>query len=506
MSRQKSIKTITMYLPQFHTIKENDEWWGKGFTEWTAVKAAKPLYEGHKQPKVPLNENYYNLLEKETLNAQAQLMQKYGIDGQCFYHYYFKNGRKILEKPAENLLKWKEINMPFCFCWANESWIKTWSALAGNSWADMFEKGEEGSGILLEQRYGREREWKAHFEYLLPFFEDDRYIKIEGHPVFLIYKPTEIPCLRPMIDYWRELAQSTSFENIYFIGMNIVSAFQGLDAVLFVPALFWESNVMKNGLYQADYYKIWTNIIEASPLDECKTYFEGIVNFDNTPRKGQNGGRVFENFSIDTFKNGMCELYKKSISLKNELIFINAWNEWGEGMYLEPDEENGFSYLEAVKEAKQDAMKNSESFVLLNKENVGAPGAVRTWAEKLKKNQLMVNCFDSWLDILEQGKSIGDFLIKNDVKTVAVYGMGILGRHLLKELEKESIQVKYVIDQKKQVYHQDYDIKSIDDELPEVDAVIITPLGDFDKIYSTLKQRVNYRLFSIMELTNEIEF
>lgn len=505
MTQQKEIQTITMYLPQFHTIKENDEWWGKGFTEWTAVKAAEPLFEGHKQPQVPLNGNYYNLLDKETLYAQAELMKKYGIDGQCFYHYYFENGRKILEKPSENLLKWKEINLPFCFCWANERWTKTWSKFVGNSWADVFEKEGEGNGVLLEQRYGREKEWKAHFEYLLPFFKDDRYIKLEGHPVFLIYKPTEIPCLSPMIDYWKELAKNFGIKDIYMIGMNMNSIIHGLDAVLLTAtSLLGKYNSIEKGVYRLDYNKAWTNIVQAPPLDACKTYFQGIINFDNTPRKGRNGGSVFENFSIDTFKDGMCELYKKSMALQNELIFINAWNEWGEGMHLEPDEENGFAYLEAVQEAKQNAMKSSNSFTLKNVDNMMPSDVAKRLTESQTRNKLMVQCFDRWMDILEHGNSIEEFLIKNNVKTVAIYGMGILGRHLLKELEEGSIKVEYVIDQKKQVYHQGHEVKSIDDELPIVDAVIITPLGDFDQIYSALKKKVDYRLFSIMELTNEV--
>lgn len=152
----KDIRTIAMYLPQFHCIPENDAWWGKGFTEWSTVKAAKPLYESHGQPRIPLNQNYYNLLEKETMLWQAELMHQYGIDGLCFYHYYFKNGKKILEKPAENLLCWKDVNIPFCFCWDSASWARTWSNVGGNSWADTFEKKEkrQGPGLCLPLREG----------------------------------------------------------------------------------------------------------------------------------------------------------------------------------------------------------------------------------------------------------------------------------------------------------------------------------------------------------------
>ena len=207
----KKIKVLAMYLPQFHRVKENDEWWGEGFTDWTAVKSGVPLYEEHDQPKKPLNGNYYDLLEKSTMQQQSKWMQEYKVDGLCFYHYYFKDGRKILEKPAENLLKWKDINMPYCFCWANESWARTWSNIGNkNTWSAKLEKKEisdvNGRGVLLEQKYGREDDWRKHFEYLLPFFRDERYIKIEGLPIFLIYKPSEIYCLNQMLDYWRKLA------------------------------------------------------------------------------------------------------------------------------------------------------------------------------------------------------------------------------------------------------------------------------------------------------------
>ena len=155
------IKIISMYLPQFHRVKENDEWWGEGFTEWTAAKQAHPLFENHYQPHIPLNQNYYDLLDKKTMQWQADLMKKYGIDGQCIYHYWFKNGRQILERPAENLLHWTDIDMPFFFCWANESWARTWSHLRNRTpWSTELEPKQKAgdNGVLLEQQYGEEKE------------------------------------------------------------------------------------------------------------------------------------------------------------------------------------------------------------------------------------------------------------------------------------------------------------------------------------------------------------
>ena len=179
------MKLLAYYLPQFHRVPENDNWWGEGFTEWTAAKKAKALFKGHYQPHEPWNDNYYNLLEKETMQWQAKLMHQYGIDGMCFYHYWFGEGEKILEKPAENLLKWIDIDMPFCFSWANQSWVQSWSKLKGFSWLSGQKEESSGneSSVIFQQKYGREEEWKVHFQYLLPFLKDKRYIQYDGKPL-----------------------------------------------------------------------------------------------------------------------------------------------------------------------------------------------------------------------------------------------------------------------------------------------------------------------------------
>lgn len=221
----KTPKIFALYLPQFHRVKENDEWWGEGFTEWSTVKAAKPLYPGHEQPRQPLE--YYDLTVKETMCKQAEYMHRYGVDGMCFYHYYFENGKKILEKPAENLLKWTDIDMPFCFYWANESWVRSWSNVSGNSWSELFEpeKDQKGRSVLLRQNYGGKSEWEEHFNYLLPFFRDSRYIKKDGHPILIIYAADEIEQLKEMKDYWNELMEKENLPSIFFIGRGIPERF-----------------------------------------------------------------------------------------------------------------------------------------------------------------------------------------------------------------------------------------------------------------------------------------
>ena len=194
------MKIIALYLPQYHDIPENDKWWGKGFTEWVNVKKAKPLYEGHYQPHVPLNNNYYNLLDDDVKIWQADLAKKYGVYGFCYYHYWF-NGKMLLEQPMEQMLKNEKIDLPFCICWANEPWTRAWV-------------GE--TETLIAQQYGYEKEWKEHFDYLLPFFKDNRYIKEDNKPLFVIYRPEVIGVLKDMLNYWNELAIDNGFSGMKY--------------------------------------------------------------------------------------------------------------------------------------------------------------------------------------------------------------------------------------------------------------------------------------------------
>lgn len=357
------IKTIAMYLPQFHQVAENDEWWGQGFTEWQAVRKAVPLYAGHDQPRVPLENRYYNLLDKDTMKWQAELAKQYLIEGFCFYHYWFENGRKILEKPAENLLQWKDINMPFCFSWANESWIRTWEKMKeGNAWAGKFDdiakKSDNSGGILINQDYGDEKDWKVHFEYLLPFFEDERYIRIADKPVFIIYKPEDLKeKLNPMLECWKRWAVQAGLSGLYIIGaqcaVNSETRWPLMDArIKHGPAISLANEKKVGNTHFFDYDYIWKRFLGLEGNYKEKTYYCGFVDFDSSPRQGDYA-IIFEGASPTKFEKYFDQLLKKSIALGNELVFLNAWNEWGEGMYLEPDTRFGFSYLEAVKSIMQ---------------------------------------------------------------------------------------------------------------------------------------------------------
>lgn len=371
-------KIIAYYLPQYHEIPENNEWWGKGFTEWTNVKNAKPVFKGQKQPKVPLNKNYYDLMNKETVEWQTKLANDYGIYGFCYFHYWFKDGRKILEKPAENLLKWKDIPQRFCFFWANDQWKRTWSNtdVAGTVWVseDVRPKGDNKE-ILLEQDYGNEKDWALHFDYLLPFFKDERYIKVNNKPFFAIYSMDQINCSKEMFSLWTNLAKENGFDGIHFVSVNQECPDNPyIDAILqygfgtysrsyhFKQAQFKERienrfkkiflrNNKEINRHIWEYSFIWKCITSVKPYGNIPNYAGGDVHTDETPRRGAKA-LYFKNSSANIFEKYLRkQLERCSKIYKTEYLFLDAWNEWGEGNYLEPDEQYGYSFLEAIRNA-----------------------------------------------------------------------------------------------------------------------------------------------------------
>lgn len=360
--RKKNIKAIAFYLPQFHRIPENDKWWGEGFTDWQAVKDARAFIDNQKQPRHP-KKGYYTLLSSETLKWQADLVQKADIYGLCFYHYWFKEGKQLLEKPAEILLKDKTINMRFCFSWANESWIRTWSNIAGNVWTDKYDartgtNSQTEKGMLIEQEYGLEEEWRKHFEYLCPFFADERYIKHDGKPVFILYRPNAIPRLAHMVRCWNAWAREKGFKGLYIIGtihQNLERVNKILDAELLHSPLALMNDCPPeycNGIKCYSYDKSWRRYLEFARwrISSKKCYFCAVTDHDTTPRKGKNGV-VFRGMTPKKLYWYFHELVRISRRKHNDYVFINAWNEWGEAMYLEPDEEYGYACLNAVKKA-----------------------------------------------------------------------------------------------------------------------------------------------------------
>ncbi len=348
------MKLISFYLPQFHEIPENNDAWGKGFTEWTNVKKTKPLFIGHNQPRVPYNNNYYNLLDNKVMKWQSELARAAGIYGFCFYHYWFE-GRMVLEKPVENLLKNKNNKIKFCFAWANEAWTKTWHGAGGTK------------EIFLPQTYGGKKDWREHYDYFRQFFLDERYIKENNKPIILIYRLRNIPQFNDMLKYWNCLAQEDGFDGVFVISMNAarehVSKSRWVNgSVDFEPnytktqilnsesfrnpdvkrRFFWNRFAMKK-----IYYKKLCKQMLRKPHE--KNHFRTMfINYDDSPRRGVNG---VVTMGSTPFRFG--KYLRKTIELSqiegNNYVFINAWNEWGEGNYLEPDKKYSYKYLKEVK-------------------------------------------------------------------------------------------------------------------------------------------------------------
>lgn len=513
----KKIKTIAMYLPQYHRVRENDLWWGDGFTDWVAVKKAESLFDGHCQPREPLNDNYYDLMDKPVMQWQANLAQKYHIDGFCFYHYWFKDGRQILEKPAENLLNWKDIQMPFCFSWANETWARSWNNIdIPNNWANKFETSEmkknNESGILLKQQYGDEKQWKQHFYYLLPFFKDSRYIKFEGKPLFVIYRPLLMSCLDRMIGYWQELALNEGLPGLYIIGTNMVKMQENfLDAnMLQMPGCIDVSSLprvsVKGGAVRCvSYDKIWQSLLNREISSDGKTLLCGLIDYDNTPRTGTNG-MVLMDRTVEKFKKYFDQLLKMSIEHNNSFVFLNAWNEWGESNYLEPDKIAAYSYLEAVKSVVEkyttmDILSRDKLCDVVKELDNSIQ--IEGLEKKVYRFQKGYNLLHRWLLLKEEGQCLAKCLQKKKCFSIAIYGMGINGKHLKADLKGSNINVAYGIDMKGSFLHDDIKIYDLQGELPKVDAVIVTVIDEFPEIYKVLKEKVTCPIISLEEIVFE---
>lgn len=365
------MKIIAFYLPQYHPTPDNDRWWGKGFTEWTNVGKAKPLFKGHYQPKVPADLGYYDLRLPEIIEEQAKLAAEAGVDGFCYYHYWFGNGKMELEKPFESVIETGKPSLPFCLCWANESWFQ-------KMWNKDGSVGEKK--ILAEQLYPGKEDMELHFYYLLKAFKDERYIKVEGKPLFAIYRPLDIPNLREMIEYWRQLALENGLPGIHFVGYT-ANAGEELDRIL---NLNMDGIIICNlaePLYKSKkrtmIRKVWIHlkrIIFNRPtvisykqairylcpnnIEKEGIYPTLVPNWDHTPRSGR-GGYLYHKSTPELFYCHAKEVLSKVSSKKDadNLVFLKSWNEWGEGNYIEPDLKFGHGYLKALSDAKDCVVK-----------------------------------------------------------------------------------------------------------------------------------------------------
>ena len=353
------IRPIAIYLPQFHPIAENDEWWGKGFTEWTNVTRAKPVLKGHYQPHLPSDLGFYDLRLADAREEQARLAKEYGIYGFCYYHYWF-NGHRLLNRPVDEVLASGKPDFPFMFCWANENWSRRWN--------------EEDANILMKHDYSLEDD-EQHIKFLLPFFKDDRYIKVDNKPVFAIYRSDLFPDMAATIDLWRRIVREHGFEDLYMINVQyfaktfIDPAKQHFDASLaFQPnwdkapsrlfgslkdKLLHKLNI-RESLYAANYITYYEDFIKAMmaiPPYDYKCYPSVTPGWDNSARKRRKGAILLDS-TPELFATWLEETVKKfkPYSPEENFIFVNAWNEWAEGNHLEPDQKWGRKYLEAFRE------------------------------------------------------------------------------------------------------------------------------------------------------------
>lgn len=356
------MRVIVFYLPQFHAIQENDENWGEGFTEWVNVKKARPLFWGHRQPRVPLGQNYYNLLDENVMVRQMELAKKYGVYGFCYYHYWFK-GKKVLEKPLENMLINKNANFPFCLAWANEAWTKTWHGAKG------------AKEVLIRQTYGSTKDWEEHYGYLRQYFNHPCYMKIDNKPILLIYKIHHMRHRSEMFACFHEMALKDGFDGIYL--MQMLSDEQPISRLRWIKAAVdFEPARIRNQMRQnrdciyekkvelcekhprwnwwnrficdvLDYKKINQNMLETP---HQKNHFRCcFVDYDDSPRRGKKA-LIFKNSSPEAFGFFLRKQAEASQREGNDMIFVNAWNEWGESNYLEPDEKNRYQYLEKIRD------------------------------------------------------------------------------------------------------------------------------------------------------------
>lgn len=363
---KNKVRIIAFYLPQFHPIPENDEWWGKGFTEWTNVARARPLFRGHYQPRIPADLGFYDLRVPETRKAQAEMAREYGIEGFAYWHYWF-SGRQILEKPFNEVLESGAPDYPFCLAWANESWSGVWHGLTDK--------------ILLEQEYPGEEDYKNHFNYVIKAFKDPRYIRIENRPLFYVLNPAKIPDYTLFTVLWNRLAIENGLEGIYFVapaffpeqesnelfkhGFNAINSYRLNEAFSKMRGKTIQQRILRKIArtfklkdkirYNVYDYELFIRNFVTEGDSNCLFYPTIYPSWDNSPRSRERA-MIMENSTPEKFKNHVKTVLNlvKNKPYQNRIIFLKSWNEWAEGNYMEPDLRNGLKYLEALKAEIED--------------------------------------------------------------------------------------------------------------------------------------------------------
>lgn len=383
------IRFIALYLPQFHPIKENDAVWGKGFTEWTNVAKATPLFKGHYQPHIPADLGFYDLRLEETRIAQAELAKEYGIEGFCYWHYWFGNGEKILERPIEAVLSSGKPDFPFCLAWANHSWTTaTWTKINNRKRITM----------IKEQKYLGKDDYELFFYDTLRFFKDPRYIQVDGKPLFMIHNPSSIPDVQGFIQLWQELAIANGLKGVYFVGSSIgvsyrnsqnghqlpdisqseklydelkQKGFNAINSSNFNRAIlklegryshfirmFFNTRTNQKLLKRISQNKFNNNLL--SDYDKREDVFPSIyVNWDRSPRVGKADVVLIDSTpeALESILNKVAQLVKNKTE-EHRIVFLRSWNEWGEGNHIEPDLKYGRGYLQAIKNVVQKCNDN----------------------------------------------------------------------------------------------------------------------------------------------------
>jgi len=359
------IRSLALYLPQFHPIPENDEWWGKGFTEWTNVAKAQPLFKNHWQPRLPADLGFYDLRVAEVREAQAEMAKTYGIHGFCYWHYWFA-GRRIIERPFLEMVKSKKPDFPFCIAWANQTWSGTWHGLSNKK-------------VLIEQTYPGRDDFESHFYSLLDAFADERYIEIKGKKLVFVFRPMDMPEPELFTSVWQELAIKNGLNGFHFVGMHMPPnwnytqyGYQGLSEAGPQVHEYRDPSLTEKVLHRVlnmDLHKMrrkklglpnivsYSKYVDKYPHRATGTHEYPMIypGWDNTPRSGADGW-LFENSTSELFHTLCLKAFRETNNKPagEKIVLIKSWNEWAEGNYLEPDKKWGLAYLEAFKKALAD--------------------------------------------------------------------------------------------------------------------------------------------------------
>jgi len=357
-------RAVAYYLPQFHPIPENDEWWGPGFTEWTNVAKARPLFRGHQQPHLPADLGFYDLRLPESREAQAELAAAYGIEAFCYWHYWFGEGVRLLERPFREVLENGSPSLSFCLGWANTTWSGIWHGAAGR--------------ILREQRYLGAEDDQRHFDEILPAFRDPRYLRVDGKPVFYVYKPGELPDAAGFVDRWQGMARKAGLDGLYLVAemtdsfgrwMPYTRAIEdGFDAGVYMrhPAETGGASGFANRVRRKlGGLEVYPYSTDPGLWDNVRSHPKWMPavhpNWDSTPRSGTRGlvltGSTPEKFETNV-RTAVATLEGRPEQEK--LLWVKSWNEWAEGNYLEPDLEFGRGWLEALQRGLRNDISSAQ--------------------------------------------------------------------------------------------------------------------------------------------------